>query len=446
VTPRFPDAARLAGRSLLRWQTDERLAGLAGSGNERAFEAIVERYRAPLLRYCQRLLPSSRAEDALQQAFMNAFRALGRGDRPRDLRPWLYRIAHNSALNALREGDWDHAALEHNREAAELVEDAVERREQLDAVLTAIDALPARQRDAVLLHVLEGRSYEDVAETLGVSQGAVRQLLHRSRATLRTAATAVTPIWLLDRAAAGGGPSENTARIAELVAGGATAAGTGSLAKVGAAVLATGAIAGTAIELENGRGDRSAGRESAAGPELEAPSEDRPEATLLGAARRGGEQTTSGGDSGHDGSSGHGGSSGPSSSSGSGSSGEGSGGDGGSSGDDGSGGDSSGSGSGDGSGSSGSGSGGDGDSSGPGGGGSSGGGDSSGSGGSGSGGSGSSGSGGSGSSGSGSSGSGGDSDSSGSESSGSGSGSSGSGSSGSSGDLDSSGSGSSGSG
>src|SRR6201990_2862542 len=87
---------------LLRTQSDERLVVLARAGHERAFEAIVERYRGGLLRVARRYLPDARAEDALQQAFLAAWSALQRGDDVRDLRAWLYRIVHNTALNQLR--------------------------------------------------------------------------------------------------------------------------------------------------------------------------------------------------------------------------------------------------------------------------------------------------------------------------------------------------------
>src|SRR5215212_7328766 len=93
---------------LLRTQSDARLVALARAGQERAFEAIVERYRRPLLRACRRVLPEARAEDALQQALVDAWRALRRGDEVRELRPWLYRIVHNTALNQLRKSGYDY--------------------------------------------------------------------------------------------------------------------------------------------------------------------------------------------------------------------------------------------------------------------------------------------------------------------------------------------------
>src|ERR671939_787090 len=97
--------------TLLRTQSDERLVALARAGHERAFEAIVERYRRQLGRETRRYLPEARAEDALQQTWVAAWTALARGDDVRELRPWLYRIAHNTALNQLRVSGYDYAQL-----------------------------------------------------------------------------------------------------------------------------------------------------------------------------------------------------------------------------------------------------------------------------------------------------------------------------------------------
>src|ERR1700704_2525555 len=90
---------------LLAAQSDQRLSALAGEGHERAFEALVHRYRRPLLRYCRRLrLSDARAEDVLQQAFLQAWLAFARGAEVRDVRAWLYPIVHNVRINALRRG------------------------------------------------------------------------------------------------------------------------------------------------------------------------------------------------------------------------------------------------------------------------------------------------------------------------------------------------------
>src|SRR3954451_9976737 len=96
---------------LLRTQSDERLVVLARAGHERAFEAIVERYRGGLLRVARRYLPDARAEDALQQACMPACSALPPGDDVRPFGAWLPRIARNSAMNQLRATGYDYAEL-----------------------------------------------------------------------------------------------------------------------------------------------------------------------------------------------------------------------------------------------------------------------------------------------------------------------------------------------
>ena len=253
MTPRTViEPARLAGGALLRTQSDERLVDLVRAGNDRAFEAIVHRYRAPLLRYCRRFLPAGRAEDAVQQAFLNAFRAMRNDDRAIDLRPWLYRIAHNAALNALRAGlAADADELTDQIDGVERPDQALERRERLTLVVAAVQALPPRQRDAVILRELEGRSSEEIAAELQVSGCAVRQLLNRARTTLRAGATAVVPEWALVRLATAGGDPV-AVRVAEIVAAGG---GTAALAKVGATVVVAGAVAGGAVTAPLGGGD-----------------------------------------------------------------------------------------------------------------------------------------------------------------------------------------------
>src|SRR4051794_34159974 len=147
--------ARLAGRPVLRSQSDERLVDLARAGSEPAFEAIVSRYRAALLRYCRRILPETRAEDAVQQTFVSAYAAMQRDDAHLDLRPWLYRIAHNAALNLLRDRGLQHAELDEQIDGVERPDQAAERRQGLRDVLSAVQSLPARQRDAMVLRELE---------------------------------------------------------------------------------------------------------------------------------------------------------------------------------------------------------------------------------------------------------------------------------------------------
>jgi RNA polymerase sigma factor (sigma-70 family) len=221
---------------LLRTQSDERLVALARAGHDRAFEAIVERYRRPLLRACRRILPDARAEDALQQALVAAWRGLQRGDDVRELRPWLYRIARNTALNQLRVAGYDLDELMESLSTADDPEEEVLRRAVVRQTLAAVAALPDRQREALLRTAINGDEQEDVARDLGLSSTAMRQLVHRARVSVRAAATAVVPM-----------------PVATWLAAGASGAGTAAtLAKAGTlVVLAGGAVSAPAL-IEHG--------------------------------------------------------------------------------------------------------------------------------------------------------------------------------------------------
>jgi RNA polymerase sigma factor (sigma-70 family) len=260
MTPRaLFHPARLARKPVLSTQSDERLVDLVRAGSEPAFETIVERYRRALMRYVSRLLPPERAEDVVQQAFVKAYEAMHRDGADLKLRPWLYRIAHNTALNALRDRGLRHDELDERFDGVERPDQALERTQGLRDVLVAVQALPERQRDAILLRELEGRSYEEIALALGVTGGAVRQLLNRARNSLRSAAAAVTPMPLLTRLASGDSAEPVAARVAEMV--GVGAAGSGALmAKACATALVTGAVVGgIAVTPDSGRDERRAG-------------------------------------------------------------------------------------------------------------------------------------------------------------------------------------------
>src|SRR3954452_17570244 len=244
--------ARLAGVPLLRSQSDERLVDLVRAGNDAAFEAIVARYRRPLLRHCTRLLSEERAEDVVQQAFVRALAAMRRDERPLELKPWLYTIAHNAALNALRERAVPSDSLEEEIDGVERPEQAFERREGLRSVVAAVGALPQRQRDALVLRELEGRNYDEIAAELGVSDGAVRQLLNRARTTLRAGFTAITPMGLLLRIPLGA-DHQLTDRISELTA---ASAGVGTVGvKAAAGAVVAGVVLGGAAAAPDSPGD-----------------------------------------------------------------------------------------------------------------------------------------------------------------------------------------------
>ena len=177
-----------AGLRLLAGAADERLVALAHAGDERAFAAIVERYRAPLLRYCGGFVSAAAAEDAVQQAFINAYAALSRDDDsriPAALRPWLYRIAHNAALNVARDPQAGFEELPDGLDRVERPDEVVAARERFRRVIGAVSALPPKQRQVIVRHALDGDSHERIASDLGMTAGSIRQLAHRGRRALR---------------------------------------------------------------------------------------------------------------------------------------------------------------------------------------------------------------------------------------------------------------------
>jgi RNA polymerase sigma factor (sigma-70 family) len=163
---------------------------LAQNRHERAFEAIIKRYRTPCAGTSAACSPEA-AEDTLQQASINAWTSLAAAPH-HDLRPWLYRVAHNASIDVLRTGKYDLEELSESLSALGSTEEDVERRAVIRETLASVAALPDSQREALLRTAIEGDPRADIARDLGVTEGAVRQLVHRARTTLRAAATAIT--------------------------------------------------------------------------------------------------------------------------------------------------------------------------------------------------------------------------------------------------------------
>ena len=254
-------ASRLFLGPALRTQPDGRLVTLVREGYETAFEEIVRRYGKPLGRYAAAIV-GSRAEDVTQDAFSKALLALRRDGAEIELRPWLYRIVRNTALNDLRDRPPSPEALDEAIEGGPSASEAAERREEIGELMTRLRALPEAQRAAIVMRELEGLSHEEIAAALGVSGGAARQAIHRARVTLRDGFGMLVPLPLLRLlidhgtetavAGAGGGAA---------VATGATfaGAGAGGAVKLGAAaLLIAGSVgAGVAIHDHSHRGDGS---------------------------------------------------------------------------------------------------------------------------------------------------------------------------------------------
>ena len=167
---------------------DEALARRAATGSDAAFSALYERYHGPLLGYCRSILLNDEdAHDATQNALENALRSLARRKPDRPLRPWLYRIAHNEAINVVRRRR-PHAELtELDEPSVPGPEVGSEQRTRLAQLVDDLRGLPERQRGALVMRELSGLSYDDIAAALGVSSEAARRAVFDARSALHAA-------------------------------------------------------------------------------------------------------------------------------------------------------------------------------------------------------------------------------------------------------------------
>jgi RNA polymerase sigma factor (sigma-70 family) len=233
-------ASRLFLGPALRTQPDRRLVTFVREGYETAFEEIVRRYGSPLSRYAASIV-GGRSEDVTQDAFSKALLALRRDDAEIELRPWLFRIVRNTALNDLRDSPPSPEVLAEAIAGGANPAEELERREELADLIKRLQALPEPQRAAIVMRELEGLGHEEIAAALGLTGGGARQAIYRARQALRDGAGMLIPLPLLQALLAGGGSGvTETAGMGAAGIGGATGAGI-ALKATAATVLVAGA-------------------------------------------------------------------------------------------------------------------------------------------------------------------------------------------------------------
>src|SRR5690242_16596036 len=161
-----------------RLLSDERLTRRAVGGDERAFAAIFRRYHQSLYRYCLTIVGNSQdAQDALQNTMIKVMRALPGEERQIELKPWLYRIAHNEAIDLLRRRrETTQLDVEQVAPGYGLSENAATR-ERLRQLLTDLQELPERQRDVLVMREMSGLDFDEIAVALETTSAVARQTL-----------------------------------------------------------------------------------------------------------------------------------------------------------------------------------------------------------------------------------------------------------------------------
>jgi RNA polymerase sigma factor (sigma-70 family) len=181
-------AGPTAGQGLYAPRNDRALRVMAARGDADAFGALYQRHRHALYRYCQSILGhDDDARDALHNAMAKAWAAIGRAERDVPVRPWLFRIAHNEALNVLRDRR-EHRQLDDARvSSAESLEETIDVRQRLAVLRADLAALPERQRSALLLRELCGLRHNEIAAVLAITPAAARQTIYEARVGLHEA-------------------------------------------------------------------------------------------------------------------------------------------------------------------------------------------------------------------------------------------------------------------
>jgi RNA polymerase sigma factor (sigma-70 family) len=151
---------------------------------DRAFERLYRKHAADVYRYALVVLRNQAdAEDVTQTTFLNAYRAFERGERPRAPQNWLIAIAHNVCRQRFRQTQRRPSEVAFEEDLAEAVvdEDAI----SAEDIRRALGHLAFNQRSALVMRELEGRSYQEIADILGVTTSAVETLIFRARRALR---------------------------------------------------------------------------------------------------------------------------------------------------------------------------------------------------------------------------------------------------------------------
>jgi RNA polymerase sigma-70 factor (ECF subfamily) len=205
----------------------------------RTLERLYRHHARDVYRTALALLRNPQeAEDATQTAFLNAYRALMRGEKPREPRSWMLAIVHNVVRMRHRTLSRrpSEVPFEEEHEPASL-----EMPVDLEPVLEALSRLPLNQRAAIVMREVEGRSYAEIASVLGVTVSSVEALIFRARRNLRMNREALGVLSLAPL------PASLMAASGASVGGIAALVGSDAVLKAAAVVVAGVVVGGAAI-------------------------------------------------------------------------------------------------------------------------------------------------------------------------------------------------------
>ena len=156
------------------------------AGAEKQFERLYKRYAADVYRYAMAVMRNAQdAEDVTQTTFMNAYRAMQAGERPDMPKNWLITIAHNVCRQRFRQAQRRPQESPLFEDAAEVAVPEQDDRYSAEDIHRALGQLAFNQRAALVMRELEGRTYAEIAEMMGLTVSAVETVIFRARRALR---------------------------------------------------------------------------------------------------------------------------------------------------------------------------------------------------------------------------------------------------------------------
>ncbi|MBM3785763.1 MAG: RNA polymerase sigma factor [Acidobacteria bacterium] len=170
---------------MLPIETDEQLMTAVREGDTHALGVLFDRHHAALYRYFFRLSGSPAAsEDLTQDLFLRLLRKSSTWDASSRFTSWMYRIAHNSFIDAARRGKWETEMPEH-QEFIAVATHSLERDQEHELLRRAMLALPPDKRELLVLSRYQGMKYEQIGELLGVETNTVKVRVFRALGQLR---------------------------------------------------------------------------------------------------------------------------------------------------------------------------------------------------------------------------------------------------------------------
>jgi RNA polymerase sigma-70 factor, ECF subfamily len=180
--------------------TDAQIMLRVKAGDSSAFEYLVQKYRRPMLSFMYRMAHNPAvAEDLAQEVFLRVYRSREKYEASAKFTTWLYRIASNLAVNhardtrhqrpettvSLDEPEKETGLTMDLPDTSPTAEEAIVRRERLAAIRQRVEALPERQKMALIMHKYQQMDYRQIAQVLKLSESAIKSLLFRAYETLR---------------------------------------------------------------------------------------------------------------------------------------------------------------------------------------------------------------------------------------------------------------------